>query len=370
MAVAAGATAINLLFALSFMRDMDPARWAWGSVLLVAHGGALAFRRKAPRAVFAVNLATGLAVVAVGLPMVVLTLTPLIAVYTVASLYRRSVSWWAPVAAAATMGLIEAMVDTAGDAGTIVGNLLAIAGSWLIGSFVYQRQEYVAQLEQRTRQLEEAREQLAEKAVTEERMRIARELHDIVAHGLGTIAVQSGVGAHVIDRRPDEAKKALTAIEEASREALDEMRRLLGVLRDGDGAADLDPAPGIAQIPELVDKVSLHGPAVGLKIHGEARPLPQGAELTAYRIVQESLTNVLKHSFAGNVRVAVTYGPGSLVLEITDDGTARSRVNGSGSGIEGMRERVHVYGGTLEAGPLRDGGFRVRAEIPVAEDAG
>jgi signal transduction histidine kinase len=348
---------------------IDGTKRALAIALIVIHTGAIAFRRVAPWPVLMVNLATAIAFVSLDLPPVVLHLTPLVALYSVAAETPRSVSKWGLLMAVATLVAVETIGGWPSDAGTVAGNMVALTATWLFGTSVHERKRYVWQLEERTRQLEEARLQLAERAVSEERLRIARELHDVVAHNLSMIAVQSGMGAHVIDGNPAEAKNALMAIEEGSREALDEMRRLVGVLRGSDGTTDLAPAPGVDQIPAIVERVGANGPAIELQVRGEPVKLPPGVDLTAYRIAQESLTNVLKHAHAEHVRVTLSYEPDSLVLEILDDGAGGTSEVETGHGLAGMRERVLMYGGTIDAGTLEEGGFRVRAELPLAGTA-
>ena len=349
----------------TFFDSATGTRRVLGVALVVVHTGAIAYRRIAPWPVLLVNLATAVGIVSLDFPPVVLHLTPLVALYTVAAETPRSSSRWGLILAAATLFAVEAIGGWSSDGGTVVGNLIGLTATWLFGSSVHERKRYVSQLEERTRQLEEARLQLAESAVAEERLRIARELHDVVAHNLSMIAVQSGMGAHVIDRDPAEAKNALGAIEEGSREALDEMRRLVGVLRGSDQTMELAPAPGVDQIPALVERVGANGPAIELEVRGEVVKLPPGVDLTAYRIVQESLTNVLKHAHAEHVRVTLSYGPASLLLEILDDGAGGSIEVEAGHGLAGMRERMLMYGGKIDAGPLPEGGFRVRAELPI-----
>jgi signal transduction histidine kinase len=238
------------------------------------------------------------------------------------------------------------------------------AAAYLFGSTVRNRRLYTDQLEERAADLVRERDEEAKRAVADERLRIAQELHDVVAHSMGVIAVQAGVGEHVIDRDPGEAKKALAAIATTSRSTLTEIRRLLGVLRDNDGAAHA-PAPGLGDLPRLVSDLAAAGLPVEVHANGERLELPPGVDLTAYRIVQEGLTNVLKHAGPATACVRVTATPGVLNLEITDDGRGvNARATSGGHGLLGMRERVAVYGGTLETGPRTGGGFRVAAQIP------
>jgi signal transduction histidine kinase len=213
--------------------------------------------------------------------------------------------------------------------------------------------------------------------VVEERLRIARELHDVVAHSMSIVAVQSGVGAHVLDSQPEEARKALAAVEVTSRQALSEMRRLLGVLRqEAEPAGSLAPSPGLAEVDALAAEVAKAGARVEVRIEGTRPELPLGLDLSAYRIVQEALTNVVRHAGPATARVRIRYAVDAVDLEVVDDGVGsangrqesasdRQIRRSAGHGILGMRERAALYGGTLDAGPLAGGGFRVAAHLPV-----
>ncbi|KHD75160.1 sensor histidine kinase [Actinoplanes utahensis] len=222
------------------------------------------------------------------------------------------------------------------------------------------------------------RGQAAERAVSQERLRIARELHDVLAHGMSVITIQAGVARHVFEVRPREALRALEAIEDSSRSSLTELRQLLTALRaedagalDDDGPA-LDPAPGLADLATLVARTNAAGVPVEVRTRGRRRPLPPGMELSAYRIVQEALTNVVKHAGPARAEVLLDYQPEALTIEVTDDGTAAGTRPGTGSGhgLMGMRERVAVYGGRLSAGPFPPPrpGFRVHARLPLGEE--
>jgi signal transduction histidine kinase len=223
--------------------------------------------------------------------------------------------------------------------------------------------------------VEREKEEEARRAVADERLHIARELHDVVAHSMGVIAVQASVGEHVIDDNPGEAKRALEAISGVSRSTLAEIRRMLGVLRETDeeegGSPAYAPAPGLSELDRLVREFDGAGIPVEVSYDGARVELPRGVDVTAYRIVQEALTNVMKHAGPAHATVVVRYERGALRLEIVDDGRG---VNGrsegrTGHGLVGMRERVAVYGGTLEAGPKTGGGFRVAARLPYEEPA-
>ena len=243
----------------------------------------------------------------------------------------------------------------------------------IVGFVVADRRTRSAALRDRAEFLEREREALSRQAAAEERLRIARELHDLVAHSLTTIAIQSSTGRLALPRHPDVAQRALAAIETTSRDASREMRQLLGVLRQGgDTAAQLDPTPGLADLDDLVGTMRQAGAEVRLTVEGSRRPLPRSLDLVAYRVVQEALTNVVKHAgHTAAAAVLVRYGGDQLVLEITDDGAGNGTSSDGhpGLGIVGMRERVTALGGQFTAGPRPVRGFHVEARLPIrAED--
>jgi signal transduction histidine kinase len=363
--VAAGAGVATLATVLPF----DPGSpEAWAAYLLVlAHTLPIAVRRRWPLAVLAWGLATGVAFAALGLNLVSLTFAVLVYLYTVAAHRPRVASLAGLAATEALLVLVWlARPRALGDGGTLVLDGLIMAAGWWLGNGARRRQEAVAAARQRAAELEEAREELARRAVTEERLRIARELHDVVAHSMSIIAVQSGVGVHVLDSQPEEARKALAAVEATSRQALVEMRRLLGVLRqEAEPRGSLAPAPGLAEVEALAAEVARAGVRVEVHIEGTPCELPAGLDLSAYRIVQEALTNVVRHAGPATARVAVRYSPGQVALEVVDDGRGPGAEDRGGHGLAGMRERAALYGGTLEAGPVPGGGFRVAATLPV-----
>jgi signal transduction histidine kinase len=346
---------------------------ALGYALVLLHTLPLVARRRSPGAVLAVCVASGLAFAALFMPPSFLGPAMPVAVYSVAAYGRR----WVSVAglAVAELGLAAVWLTPAMlERSTFPLFMGIIAVAWVLGHFVGDRQVYAAQLEERTAELERAREELARRAVTEERLRLARELHDVVAHAMSVIAVQSGVGAHVADSRPEEVGKALAAIEATSRAALEELRRLLGVLRqEGEPQGDLAPVPGLADLEGLLAELANAGLAVKLRVNGTRPPLPAGVDLSAYRIVQEALTNVVKHAGSARAQVVIGYGDQDVRVEVTDDGqgavtAAGDGRAGTGHGLIGMRERVAAFGGDLEIGPGPDGGFRVAARLPLAVD--
>jgi len=251
--------------------------------------------------------------------------------------------------------------------GEIVSAALCVIIAWFTGYIVRQRRRYAIGLQ----------DEAASKAVAEERLRIARELHDVVAHSMSVIAVQAGYGQYVIDTQPADARTALGAIQATSREALDEMRRMLGALRQ----ADESDVTGLADLDRLVARTASAGVQVDVNRRGTPRELPAGLDLSAYRIVQEALTNVVKHARTSSCQVLVGYGHDELVLEVTDNGAGlpamtlagdatldsvfRDAIGGSGHGIIGMRERVSLLGGEFSAGPLPGYGFQVSAHLPL-----
>ncbi|MFI7215409.1 sensor histidine kinase [Micromonospora maritima] len=231
----------------------------------------------------------------------------------------------------------------------------AVLAAWVVGNSVLARRAHT----------EELRAHAAAEAVTAERLRIARELHDVVAHSIGVIAIQAGVGARVIDSQPAQARAALSTIETTSRETLAGLRRTLGALRRPDGAAaSLDPTPGLSDLDRLVGAAADAGVRVTLAVDGEPGPLPAEVELAAYRIVQEALTNVVRHARVDRCRVTVRHAPDGIRVEVVDEGRG-GPVGGEGHGIVGMRERAALLGGRCVAGPRPEGGFRVDAVLPV-----
>ncbi|PVC93299.1 two-component sensor histidine kinase [Streptomyces sp. CS090A] len=247
--------------------------------------------------------------------------------------------------------------------------------AWVMGDSLRTRRAYFSQLEERAARLEREREAQSKVAVAAERARIARELHDVVAHNVSVMVVQADGAAYVLDAAPDQARQALETISSTGRQALAEMRRLLGVLRTGDApeSGEYVPQPDVEQIEDLVDQVRRTGLAVDFKVEGTARPLPSGVELTAYRIVQEALTNTRKHGGPdAGASVRLVYFDDGLGLLVEDDGRGAAHelyedggADGAGHGMIGMRERVGMVGGTLDAGPRPGGGFRISALLPL-----
>jgi signal transduction histidine kinase len=245
---------------------------------------------------------------------------------------------------------------------------LFFVAAWLIGDYLRTRRAYVAQLEERAARLERERDQDRRLAADEERTRIARELHDVVAHDVSVIAIQAGAARAVQASKPEAAAQALGLIETTARETLIELNRLLGVLRGANGATpDRSPQPGIGQLAGLVEELRAAGIEVDARVEGKAEPLPPALDLSAYRILQEATTNVLKHARARRVDIRVRYSEAMLALDIRDDGSGDGGdpASSSGHGLIGMRERVALFGGALRAGRDPAGGFSVHARLPL-----
>jgi signal transduction histidine kinase len=324
----------------------------------------LALRRSRPLAVLAVTLAAAILgdLLFVGFQIP----GPAIALYTVAAHCERRVA----VAAAVGTALALVVPSLAGgglDEPTFVAAVYAVfAAAWALGDNLRTRRAYLAELEARAERLEREQEETARRAVAEEQARIARELHDVISHNVSVMVVQAAAGGDVFATRPDRAREALGSIEATGREALVELRRLLGVVTPstGDDGAGLEPQPGLARLPDLIEQLAAAGLRVELTVAGQPCALPAGVDLSAYRIVQEALTNTLKHARASNAQVTIRYADASLELEILDDGLS-AEVAGRGRGIIGMRERTALLGGELTAGPRPTAGFGVRATMPL-----
>jgi signal transduction histidine kinase len=224
---------------------------------------------------------------------------------------------------------------------------------------------------QRTVALEEQREENAQRAVFDERVRIARELHDVVAHHVSVMGVQAGAARLIMNQNPERASAALASIEASSRQAVEELHRLLGFLRQSGDPDELSPRPGLDRLPDLVDSMASSGLAVTIACEGEPRPLPPTVDVSAYRIVQEALTNTLKHAHAEHATVCVRYLLTAVQIDVLDDGRDQPKPVGQrgGLGLIGMRERAALHGGTLAAHPRDDGGFAVQATLPTSNGA-
>ncbi|MER6495239.1 sensor histidine kinase [Streptomyces griseorubiginosus] len=340
----------------------------------------IALRRRMPEKMLLLAIGLGVAQLVLDVETTAADFAFLVIVYTVAATASR----WAS-RLALTMGLCAAPLaqlrwpeehsSTLGNVAIVIFQTVPFALAWVLGDSIRTRRAYFAQLEERNARLEKEREAQAKVAVAAERARIARELHDVVAHNVSVMVVQADGAAYVLDAAPDQAKKALETISSTGRQALAEMRRLLGVLRTGEHqeGGEYVPQPDVEQIEDLVEQCRGSGLPVDFKIEGTPRPLPSGVELTAYRIVQEALTNTRKHGgpHAG-ASVRLVYFDDGLGLLVEDDGKGAPHelyeeggADGAGHGLIGMRERVGMVGGTLDAGPRPGGGFRISALLPL-----
>jgi signal transduction histidine kinase len=259
-------------------------------------------------------------------------------------------------------------VPAAGSAGNVPFAVVPAAGLMATGRVLQRRQLHAEELAERARQLESDREAQVAAALAEERNRIARELHDVVAHCVTVMVVQAGVSEALLEGSPERAREPLRAVQETGRQAISELTRMLGLLRGGpaDPQRELAPQPGVAELPELLERLRTSGLDVQFTTSGNVRPLPPGVDLTVYRLVQEALTNSLKHAGPGaGAQVALRYQRTALEIEVTDDGTAGVEPRPGGHGLIGMAERVSVFDGEIEAGRQPAGGFRVLVTLPV-----
>ena len=343
------------------------------TALILAQTLPLAWRRRHP---LAVSLVTGLATAGYGLAPYPDLAMPvpvggLVGMYSVAAWGSRRAALVAGGVAAAVVAVVMSLPRTDADLVDAAFASLGLAGAWVLGDRARVQRALAAELSDRAVRLEREREGEARRAVASERARIARELHDVVAHHVSMMVVQAEAGPLAVERDPARAAGAFEAIAATGRQALVEMRRLLGVLRGDGQAPSLAPQPGLDQVPSLVEQVGRAGLEVELVVEGEKAPLPAGVELSAYRIVQEALTNAVRHAGPGRARVLVRYGERDLELTVRDEGggggaaPAGGPPTRSGQGLVGMRERVSLFGGELHAGPGPDGGFTVAARLPL-----
>ena len=343
-------------------------------VLVAVAGGVLVLRRSAPLAVLATTLAAMAGFVALGGEPTGLSAG--IGLYTTAAMCERRVSLAALVSTAAiAAALSAATADTEGRQasatfGATVAVLLAV-GIWGLGAYAQTRRRYTSALEQRAAQAEREREQLARIAVHEERASIARELHDIVAHSVTVMLLGVRGARDVLHMAPAVAEETLARVEKSGEQSLTELRRILALLRGPDDGAEPHPQPSLAELDALVADHRAAGLPVRLEVTGQQPPLPSGVQLSVYRIVQEALTNVLKHSHPTSVTVTLSFRGSRLEVEVVDDGARQTDQKDAtaGHGIVGMRERVALFGGELETGPRVGCGYRVAAWLPVGGDS-
>lgn len=348
----------------------------WTHLLIgTAIYGCLAFRRVRPVESFVGVAITGLVQWATGVDLTIAAAGYLLSLYSISAYGPR----WAS-RAGLVVGLVASVLAVqryslfeTGSRALAVGLYgAAVFGVWALGDVRRVRQAYLGELVERTRQAERERDQKAQIAAADERARIAREMHDVIAHNLSVIVAQADGGRYAADGDPAQAKSALGTISDTGRSALAETRRLLGVLRS-DGSDDDDiraPQPGLERLPELVESYRSAGLTVDVEIAGDQRALPDGPSLAVYRAIQEALTNALKHAGPrARVSVTISYHDDQFEAAVVDDGRgAAAAPGGSGLGLTGMRERLAVYGGQVDAGPAPGGGWRVVVTVPIEQE--
>jgi signal transduction histidine kinase len=341
-------------------------------LLTIGAGGALVGRRAVPLVVLAATL--GAATASVSLDEAPGGVSVLIALYTTAALLDRRVSIAALVPTVVLVTTLS-VVNAAGDSRSslLVGAIGAApltVGIWALGAYVQTRRRYTHELRARAWRLEREREQLAQIAVHEERASISRELHDIVAHSVSVMLVGVRGARDVLRSSPDTADETLARVETSGERSLAELRRILALLRSPEQSAELRPQPSLANLDELVADFRAAGLPVRLEVTGDRKPLAGGVELSVFRIVQEALTNVLKHTHPTRVTVMLAFRDSGLEVEVVDDGARRTDESEAttGQGIIGMRERVALLGGQLDTGRRVGGGFRVAARLPIGGD--
>ncbi|MGD9573683.1 MAG: sensor histidine kinase [Thermoleophilia bacterium] len=336
---------------------------AWGLPMLFA-------RRRAP-VVAATAVFVGFATQAVIWPhSVPYSFFTFVIVMMAGGLYGYHLTTWRSRAAGAALVLASILivvgVDPDGSWTNLISSLPIAAIAWLIGHVLRANNERNAELRGRAERLERERDAEARAAVAEERTRIAREMHDVVAHSISVMVIQAEAAEEMLARDPERAARPLAAVQETGRTALAELRRMLGVLREAEEGPDLAPQPGLAGLDELAQHVRDAGLPVTVRVEGEPRPLSPTGDLQAYRIVQEALTNALKHAGPARAEVVLRYEPAEVVIEVTDDGRGFDpATDGGGHGLAGMRERVAVCGGVMSAGRRAQGGFEVVARLPT-----
>ncbi|MGZ3098744.1 sensor histidine kinase [Streptomyces sp. H72] len=383
---ALAAAVLLCMVAGSFVDPHGPEGVTWGlrtpdvlSLVLMAVGAtALVFRRRAPLVVLAVTGCVSVVESVTGDPRAPVVMSTVVALYTVAASTDRPTTWRAGLL---TMTVLTGAAMLAGPLPWYAQENLAVF-AWTgigasAGDAVRSRRAFVQAIRDRAEKAERTREEEARRRVAEERLRIARDLHDVVAHHIALVNVQAGVAAHVMDKRPDQAKEALAHVRAASRSALDELRATVGLLRQsGDPKAPTEPAPGLDRLDELVATFHHAGLHVEVARADQGTDLPAAVDLAAYRIIQEALTNVQKHAGTrAKAEVSVVRVGPDIEVTVIDDGApgvpgapgapAGTGADGGGHGLLGMRERVAAVGGTLTTGPRYGGGFRVHAILPV-----
>ncbi|MGW0390172.1 sensor histidine kinase [Streptomyces sp. NPDC003042] len=356
---------VQLAVTMPFVLPREPGLPAvtWASYAMTTLGVLpLFWRRRAPVAVLAVTTAVGAAYkMFLDGPGQPLPYAGLIVLFTVA--VQCSARVRALVGAGTVLALVLSVGLRSGSARELFFTGFCATAAYALGRLQYTRQAYTEAVEDRAEQLERANRIEAEQAAARERARIAREMHDILSHAVSIMIVQAEAGPVAVRRAPERAEAAFEAIAETGRDAMVQLRTMLGVLRE-EGPAPREPQPGVAALPALLARVRLGGPEVAYVTAGEARALAAAVDTTVYRVVQEALTNVVKHAAARRVTVALEYAPEALTITVTDDGRGPTGGSGGGHGLVGISERAAAHGGTARSGPGPDGrGFRVEARL-------
>lgn len=332
----------------------------------------VAWRRRAPIAVLGIGLLSGIAFgqqwpTVEPIYQIIALLVVCYSVGAYASLAAGLASVVVVVALYVTGAILDEFRNPGQHGPADVGMLaFLVTGAWLVGRLVERRAGQAAKMTERAERLERDREQQEAAALARERARIARELHDVIAHSVSVMVIQAGAAEQLLTSNPPQARESLQSVQELGRSTVDELRRMLGILREDRHEVQLQPQPGMAGLPGLIRQLREAGLPVELRVEGDEVALPPGIDLSAFRIVQEALTNTLKHAQPARACVVVRYSTGVLNLEIVDDGAPRTHGGDRhGHGLVGMRERTALYGGVFVAGPRPGGGYAVHARIPV-----
>jgi signal transduction histidine kinase len=364
------AGALVLATSLELVRADDASAPLWAGALALS--GSVLVRRTHPFGAVALWLAGVAGMIVVGASPAALA-APFLTLFILPYATAQRLELRPALVVLAMLWLGVALVYVADDT-RVWGDLffpgMFATGFWAAGRLVRSRSRLTAELHEAAVRAAEAQEAATERAAAEERRRIAREMHDVVAHSVSMMVVQAGGARRILDREPQRAAAAAELIERTGREALTEMRRLLGVFHADDPAAAYAPQPSLREVGTLVERARAAGVPVTLAVEGERPELPAGVDLAAYRVVQEALTNVVKHGGGAATEVSVRYAEGAVEVTVADqgEGALDARLEGSGHGLAGMRERVRVYGGELHAGRRRGGGFEVRALLPLQSE--
>ena len=366
---------LTLLALAANSRNLMPGSESLVLPLSLIAAGCVATRRFAPLTSLAVAVVAVACSYALGFDSSSFVIIAIV-LYLVATRYPPARSARAMALAGTTMALVIMFVpkplpagDVRPDSWTLaVETLIALSIEllgWALGVAVHRQRGYIEAVRVQAAQEVRTEREFAARAAAEERLRIARELHDIVAHAMSVITVQAGVARYLLPEREAETGRVLGTIESTGRQALLDMRQLLGVLRREDEGIPHSPAPGLADLGDLIASTDAAGTRVEISASGRVRPLPEGIELSAYRIIQEALTNIVKHAATDHAEVRLAYEPEHLALEVIDNGPGAGSPTPDGHGLTGMRERAALHGGTLDAGPLPTRGYRVAARLPL-----